>query len=52
MKDFNTLTKSSKNLGDVGKIILATSFEKLPKSAINRPIWSHWRKLGPDSFLL
>ena len=49
MKDFN---KKFQNLCDVGKIILATSFEKLPKSAINRPIWSHWRKLGPDSFLL
>ena len=41
MKIFDTFTKIAKNVGDLGKMILATGFEKLPKSAINRPIWSH-----------
>ena len=40
MKDFNTFKKIAKNVGNLGKICLATAFEKLPKSAINRPIWS------------
>ena len=31
MKDFDTYTKIIKNVGDLGKIILATGFEKLPK---------------------
>ena len=31
-----------KNVGNFGKINVAICFEKLPKSAINRPIWSHW----------
>ena len=31
MKDFDIFTKIAKNLGDLGKIILATGFEKLPK---------------------
>ena len=41
MKIFDTFTKIAKNVGDLGKMILATGFEKLPKSEINRPIWSH-----------
>ena len=31
MKDFDTFTKIAKNVGDLGKIIAATGFEKLPK---------------------
>ena len=31
MKDFDTFTKIAKNVGDLGKIIVATGFEKLPK---------------------
>ena len=30
MKDFDTLTKIAKNVGDFGKIIHATGCEKLP----------------------
>ena len=30
MKDFDTITKIAKNVGDLGKIILATGFEKFP----------------------
>ena len=29
------------NEGDLGKIIVATSFECLPKKQKKRPIWSH-----------
>ena len=42
MKYFDPFTKIAKNVGYLGKIILATGFEKMPKSAINRTIWSHW----------
>ena len=35
------LQKWSKNVGNLGKIIVATGFEKIPQSPINRPIWSH-----------
>jgi len=31
MKDFDTFTKIAKNVGNLGKIILATGFKKLPK---------------------
>ena len=31
MKDFNTLQKLLKNAGDLGKLIIAKGFEKLPK---------------------
>ena len=31
MKDFDTLTKVPKNVGDLGKLIVGTGFEKLPK---------------------
>ena len=31
MKDFDNFTKIAKNLGDLGKLIVATGFEKLPK---------------------
>ena len=31
MKDFHTFKKIAINVGDLGKIILATGFENLPK---------------------
>ena len=31
MIDFNTFTKMPKNVGDLGKIIVAKGFKKLPK---------------------
>ena len=31
MKDFDTFTKLPKNMGVLGKIFVATGFEKLPK---------------------
>ena len=31
MKDFDTFKKLPKNVGDLGKIIVATGFEKFPK---------------------
>ena len=30
-KDFNTLQKLPKNVGDLGELIVAKGFEKLPK---------------------
>ena len=35
------LQKMPKNVGDLGKFIVAKGFEKLPKVQKNRPIWSH-----------
>ena len=31
MIDFDTITKLPKNVGDLGKLIVAESFKKLPK---------------------
>ena len=31
IKDFDTFTKIAKNVGDLGKLIVAKGFEKLPK---------------------
>ena len=31
MKDFNTGTKLPENVGDLGKLIVAKGFKKLPK---------------------
>ena len=31
MIDFDTITKLPKNVGDLGKLIVAKSFKKLPK---------------------
>ena len=42
------LQKLSNNLGNLGKIIVATSFEWLPKVK-NRPIWSHWDGVRAES---
>ena len=35
------LQKMSKNMGDLGKLIVAEGFEIVAQSPINRPIWSH-----------
>ena len=35
------LQKMSKNMGDLGKLIVAAGFEIVAQSPINRPIWSH-----------
>ena len=40
------LQKMSKNMGDLGKLIVAAGFEIVAQSPINRPIWSHW--WGPN----
>ena len=39
-----TLQKLPKKVEDLGKLIGAKGFKKLPKSPINRPIWSHCLK--------
>jgi len=39
---FDTFTKMSKNVGDLGKLIVAFGFKKVAQSPINCPIWSHW----------
>ena len=39
-KILTPLKKSPKNVGDLGKIIVAKGF-KIAQSPINRPIWSH-----------
>ena len=31
MKDLHTFTKNAKNVGNLGKVIVATGFERLPK---------------------
>ena len=41
-KILTPLQKLPKNVGDLGKLIGAKGFEKLPKVQKNRPIWSHW----------
>ena len=40
MNDFDTFTKLLKYVAHLGKIIVATSFEWLPKVQKNRQIWS------------
>ena len=42
LKILASLQKMPKNVEDLGKLIDAKGFEKLPQSPINRPIWSHW----------
>ena len=36
------LQKLPNNVGNLGKIIVATAFEWLTQTAKNRPIWSQW----------
>ena len=38
------LQKLPKNVGYLGKIIVANGFKKVAQSQINRLIWSHWLK--------
>ena len=40
-KILTPLQKNSKNVWDLGKLIIAKGFKILPQSPINRPIWSH-----------
>ena len=40
-KDFDTLSKLPKNVGDLGKLFVALN---LAQSPINRPIWSHCQR--------
>ena len=42
LKILTPLQKLPKNVGDLGKLIAAKGFKRLPKFSINRPIWSHW----------
>ena len=41
-KILTPIQKLLKNVGDLGKIIVATGFKNFAQSAINRQIWSHW----------
>ena len=41
LKILTPLRKLPKNVGDLGKLIFAQGFKKLPKSAKNRQVWSH-----------
>ena len=42
LKILTPLQKLYRNVGDLGKIIVAKSFKNWPKVQFNRPIWSHW----------
>ena len=42
LKIWTPLQKLPKNVADLGKLIVAKGFEKLPQSPINRSIWSYW----------
>ena len=44
MIDFDTFTKLPKNVGYLGKLIVAKSFKKLSKCRKIAQIWSHWLK--------
>ena len=43
LKILTPLQKLPKNVGDLGKLIVAKGFESCPvaQGPINRPIWSH-----------
>ena len=47
LKILRPLQKLSKNVGDLGNLIVAKGFEKLPKV----PIWSHWTIYGSQKKL-
>ena len=49
LKMLTPLQKLPKNVGDLGKLIVAKGFEKLP-SPINRPIWSQWFQVSKYGF--
>ena len=42
-KILTPLQKLPKNVGDLGKLIVAKGFKKLPQSPKNCQIWSHWK---------
>ena len=42
MKVFDTFTKLAKNVGDLGKLIVAKGYKKVAQCPINRSIWSKW----------
>ena len=42
MKILTPLHKLPKNVGDLGKLIVAKGLKKSPKVQKNPPIWSHW----------
>ena len=48
MNDFHIFTKMPNNVSNLGKIVVATGFECLPKKQKNRPIWSYW---SPPSYI-
>ena len=50
LKILTFLQKLPKNVGDLGKLIVAKCFKKLP-SSINRPIWSHCSLIQTIIFL-
>ena len=49
LKMLTHLQKLPKNVRDLGKLIVAKGFEKLP-SPINRPIWSQWFQVSKYGF--
>ena len=42
LKILTPLQKWPKNVGDLGKLIVAKGCKNVAQSPINRPIWSHW----------
>ena len=41
LKILTTAQKFPKNVADLGKLIVATGFEKVAQIPINRPTWTH-----------
>ena len=52
LKILTSLQKLPKNVGDLGRLIVANGFKRLPKVQKNRPIWSHWRLFTGYKFVL
>ena len=46
------LQKLPKKMGNLGKLIVAKGFKKLPKVQKNRPIWSHCMPATPKMFII
>ena len=42
LKILEPIQKLPKNMGDLGKLIVAAGFEIVAQSPINCSIWSHW----------
>ena len=49
-KILTPLQKLPKNVGNLGKLIVAKGFEKLPQRPINRLIWSHCKRRLSDKW--